>query len=84
MKRAVACFANIQEGRDAEFLRDLAIIANSFPGCSLLRLFSDRTFHRSGYLIAGNPESVASAVIALAGEAISRINLNSQERLLDP
>jgi glutamate formiminotransferase len=84
MRRAIACFANIQEGRDPQILRDLALVADSVPGCSLLRLFSDRTFHRSGFLIAGNPESVSTAVIALAGAAISRINLTSPERLSDP
>ena len=84
MQRAVACFANIQEGRDAQILHELASVANSVPGCSLLRLFSDRTFHRSGFLIAGEPECVSNAVIALSKAAISKINLAAPERASDP
>jgi glutamate formiminotransferase len=84
MKRAIACFANIQEGRDAQILTELATVASSVPGCYLLRLFSDRTFHRSGFLLAGLPESVSRATVALTGAAISRINLCSPERLSDP
>ena len=32
LKRAIVCFANIQEGRDVMLLRDLATAASSFPG----------------------------------------------------
>jgi glutamate formiminotransferase len=83
MRRAIACFANIQEGRDSQLLSDLALIANSVSGCTLLRLFSDRTFHRSGFLLAGQPEAVGKATLILTEAAVSRINLTSPERLED-
>ena len=44
MRRAVVCFANVQEGRDPKLLREIASAATSVPGASLVRMFSDRTF----------------------------------------
>mmetsp|Transcript_57116 Transcript_57116/g.92424 ORF Transcript_57116/g.92424 Transcript_57116/m.92424 type:complete len:320 (-) Transcript_57116:435-1394(-) len=83
MRRAVVCFANIQEGRDPKILRELAESAASVPGASLVRMFSDRTFHRSGLCIVGGPEAVSDAVFALVKNSVTKIDLASPERLSD-
>ena len=77
------CFANVQEGRDPKILRELSEAASSVPGAWLVRLFSDRTFHRSGLCIVGMPDSVGQAVVSLVTKAKSVINLVSPERLTD-
>jgi glutamate formiminotransferase len=53
------------------------------PGAALIRMFSDRTFHRSGLCIMGGPEAVSDAVFALVQKAVARINLVSPDRLQD-
>ena len=83
MKRGIACFANVQEGRNALILSHLANIANSIPGCKLVRLFSDHTFHRSGFLLAGSPDAVGMAAVALTREAVKSIDLVSPDRISD-
>ena len=84
MRRAVVCFANVQEGRDPKLLREIASAATSVPGASLVRMFSDRTFHRSGLCFVGVPEAVGDAVFALVKTALARINLIAPDRLSDP
>ena len=84
MRRAVVCFANVQEGRDPKLLREIASAATSVPGASLVRMFSDRTFHRSGLCVVGGPEAVGDAVFALVKTALARINLIAPDRLSDP
>ena len=71
MRRAVVCFANVQEGRDPKLLREIASAATSVPGASLVRMFSDRTFHRSGLCVVGGPEAVGDAVFALVKTALA-------------
>ena len=82
-RKILACFANIQEGRDGKLLAELASVASSVPGAHLLRLFSDKDFHRSALLIAGAPEAVGKAVFALTGAAVARIDLCSPDRVDD-
>lgn len=83
LRRAVVCFANVQEGRDPKVLRELSEAAASVPGILLpqqlrnarhlhsvagawlVRMFSDRTFHRSGLCIVGVPESVGQVASPL-------------------
>mmetsp|Transcript_16387 Transcript_16387/g.41365 ORF Transcript_16387/g.41365 Transcript_16387/m.41365 type:complete len:318 (+) Transcript_16387:46-999(+) len=79
LKRAIVCFANIQEGRNAALLRDIAKRASAVPGAALLRIFSDHSFHRSGLCIAGEDDAVADAVFQIAAGARDGINLATPE-----
>ena len=80
LKRAVCCFANVQEGRNPQILRDLAEAASSVPGAWLVRVFSDRTFDRSGLCILGEHDAVGDAVVAMVTKALDHIDLTSAER----
>eukprot|EP00960_Hanusia_phi_P076365 768551-Hanusia_phi.AAC.7 len=79
----LVCMANVQEGRDARKLRAMAEAASSIPRAWLLRVFSDRTFHRSGFCLAGAPDAVGEAAIALSKQAADCIDLTSPERIAD-
>ncbi|KAJ1481961.1 Formiminotransferase subdomain-containing protein [Baffinella frigidus] len=79
-RAAVCCFANVQEGRSPRILREIAEAAGSVPGAALVRVFSDRTFDRSGLCILGEGEAVGDAVVAMVTKALERIDLTSEDR----
>ncbi len=69
---------NVSEGRDLAALRAIgeAFEAN---GARLLDRHEDPDHHRAVYTLAGEPGSLAQAVLAGAREAIARIDLTAHE-----
>ena len=57
----------------------LTVLPFPIAAASLLRIFSDRSFHRSGFCIAGDDEAVGKAVVAVAALATKRIDLSTPE-----
>jgi glutamate formiminotransferase len=82
MRKMLACFANVQEGRNEAFLREL-VHSTAVPGAVLVRLFSDRVYHRSGFLILGTPAAVGESAFALTKHAVTNIDLASRSRAED-
>ncbi len=65
---------NVSEGRDAATIEALAA-AVRVPGARLLDLHSDPDHERSVLTVAGDPLAVQDAMVALAAEAMERIDL---------
>ena len=65
---------NVSEGRDPPTVAALAD-AVRLPGVRLLNVHSDPDHNRSVLTVAGDPLAVQDAMVALAGEAMERIDL---------
>ena len=67
---------NVSEGRDASVIR---AIGQTFSGegVRLLDVHFDADHHRSVYTLAGSPSALSDALLAGAGEAVSRIDVMS-------
>jgi len=65
---------NVSEGRDAATVAALADAAR-VPGVRLLDVHSDPDHNRSVLTVAGDPLALQDAMVALAGEAMERIDL---------
>ena len=65
---------NVSEGRDAATVAALADAAR-LPGVRVLNVHSDPDHNRSVLTVAGDPLSLQDAMVALAGEAMERIDL---------
>lgn len=65
---------NLSEGRDSTTI-DLAVEAAQRCGATVLHRTSDAVHHRSVITIAGGPEAVCGAAVAIAGVAVQRIDL---------
>ena len=68
---------NVSEGRDPDTIAALCD-AVRIPGVRLLDVHSDADHNRSVLSVAGDPLAVQDAMIALAGEAMERIDLRRQ------
>jgi len=77
--RLAECVVNISEGRDRAIIERIAGAARAAPGVALLDLHADASHHRSVLTLAGPPDSLGGAVLALAREALDRIDLTRHE-----
>jgi len=66
---------NFSEGRRGETIEALARAARGAEGARLLDYSADRDHNRSVFTLAGSPEGVAGAAIALCRVAAERIDL---------
>jgi glutamate formiminotransferase / 5-formyltetrahydrofolate cyclo-ligase len=66
---------NVSEGRDQSAIEQ---IANAFDA-GLLDVHSDADHHRSVFTLAGDPGSLAQAVLSGAAEAVNQVDLNAHE-----
>jgi len=77
----IECVANVSEGRDARVLAALAAVIRAVPGAHLADVHSDADHHRSVFTILGAPSVVEAAALALAGAALSRIDMREHHGL---
>lgn len=73
----VECVPNVSEGRDPAAIERL-VAAVDRPGVALLDLHSDPDHNRSVLTLAGHPEPLEEAVLALARQALQEIDLRTQ------
>jgi glutamate formiminotransferase len=66
---------NVSEGRRPEVIARLAAAAASVPGAHLLHSSSDADHHRTVFTLAGEPEPLIAALLALLAEALSAVDL---------
>ncbi len=72
------CVPNVSEGRRSEVVERLAAAAGGAPGAQLLDVSSDPDHDRTVLTLAGEPEPLHRALVALAGAAVAAIDLNRQ------
>jgi glutamate formiminotransferase len=65
---------NVSEGRDQDTI-DALVEATSVPGVRVMDVHSDIDHNRSVLTVAGDPLALQDAIVALAGEAMERIDL---------
>jgi glutamate formiminotransferase len=70
------CVPNVSEGRRPEVVARLAAAAASAPGARLLDLSSDPDHNRSVLTLAGDPEGLHHALLALYEAVLAEIDLN--------
>ncbi|MBI3723208.1 glutamate formimidoyltransferase [bacterium] len=73
------CVPNFSEGRDARTIEAIAGAALSVRGVALLDAHRDPDHNRSVLTLAGAPDALAEAVFRSVREAVSRIDLRSQQ-----
>ena len=75
MKRLIECVPNFSEGRDASKVDALVDVMRGVPGVFVLDRESDADHNRSVITLAGEPYSVAEAVLRGIGKAAEIIDL---------
>jgi glutamate formiminotransferase/formiminotetrahydrofolate cyclodeaminase len=75
MKRLIECVPNFSEGRDASKVDALVDVMSGVPGVFVLDRESDADHNRSVVTLAGEPYSVAEAVLRGIGKATELIDL---------
>ena len=75
MKRLIECVPNFSEGRDASKVDALVDVMRGVPGVFVLDRESDADHNRSVITLAGEPYSVAEAVLRGIGKAAELIDL---------
>src|SRR6202040_1157782 len=75
MKRLIECVPNFSEGRDASKVDALVDVMRGVPGVFVLDRESDADHNRSVVTLAGEPYSVAEAVLRGIGKATELIDL---------
>jgi glutamate formiminotransferase len=73
----IECIPNVSEGRRPDVVEELAAAIRGVPGVRLLDFSSDPSHNRSVYTLVGSEDAVESAVLALVGAAIPRIDLRT-------
>ncbi len=66
---------NLSEGRRPRVLDGLAAAVMRVQGARLLHRTADPDHHRAVFTVAGPPAALQAAMVALAGEAVTRIDL---------
>jgi glutamate formiminotransferase len=69
------CVPNVSEGRRPEVVARLAAAAASVPGARLLDVSSDPDHNRSVLTLAGEPEGLHRALLALYAAALAEVDL---------
>lgn len=75
-KTTLLAVPNVSEGRDERTIRAVAGAFTAHPGVRLLDIHSDADHHRSVFTLAGEPGSLAAAVLRGAREAVDRIDIS--------
>lgn len=73
----IECVPNVSEGRRADVIQALADAVRAVPGVRLLNRSSDVSHNRSVFTLAGPPEPLRAAVVALFARAVSSIDLRT-------
>jgi len=68
---------NVSEGRDSVALAAIGDAFASSPGVRLLDVHQDRDHHRAVFSLAGEPGTLAEALLAGAREAVARIDVSA-------
>lgn len=79
MAKIVECVPNISEGRNEEVIQAVLDQVRRTPGVTLLDYSSDANHNRTVITYIGDPKGVADATVALAREAVARIDLNHHQ-----
>lgn len=79
MAKIVECVPNISEGRNEEIIQAVLDKVRQTPGVTLLDYSSDANHNRTVITYIGDPQGVANATVALAREAVARIDLNHHQ-----
>lgn len=75
MRAALECVPNVSEGRRPEVVRRLAEAVRSRPGARLLDLSTDPDHDRTVLTLAGDPDALVRALLALFEVAVAEIDL---------
>ena len=78
MTKIVECIPNFSEGRDAGRVEELAIVARSVPGVTLLDYSSDASHNRSVFTLVGDPVGIAEVAFQLCKKASEIIDMTKQ------
>jgi glutamate formiminotransferase len=73
------CVPNLSEGRRPEVVAELFAAASSTPGVRLLDASSDPDHNRSVLTLAGEPDALHEALLALYTVALREIDLNGHQ-----
>lgn len=79
MAQIVECIPNISEGRNPQVIEAVVDRVRQTPGVTLLRYSSDTSHNRTVISFLGSPQGVLEAAVALAKEAVARIDLNHHQ-----
>jgi len=71
----IQCAPNFSEGRDPEVMEAMVAAVRQVPGVCLVDHSADPDHHRMVITYLGSPEGVAQASLAVAREAVERIDL---------
>jgi len=75
MAKVVECIPNFSEGRNKEHLEELAVVAKSVQGVSLLDYSADADHNRSVYTLVGDPTGIAEVAFLLCKKASELIDM---------
>jgi glutamate formiminotransferase len=73
----IECIPNISEGRSAALVREIGEPFRRVRGVALLHTHSDPDHHRSVFTVAGEPEPLFDALVAMYRNAVGRIDMRS-------
>ena len=79
MNRLIECVPNFSEGRDMAKVDEIVRSMSGVAGAWILDRTSDADHNRSVVTLAGEPESVAEAVIRAAGKAAELIDMTTHK-----
>jgi glutamate formiminotransferase / 5-formyltetrahydrofolate cyclo-ligase len=79
MPQIIECVPNFSEGRDPERIKAIEDAVRAVPGVRVLDLSSDPDHNRSVLTLVGDGEGLISAVRALFGAALPRIDLRHHQ-----
>ena len=79
MAQIVECIPNISEGRNPQMIEAVVDRVRQTPGVTLLGYSSDTSHNRTVISFLGSPQGVLEAAVALAKEAVARIDLNHHQ-----
>jgi len=78
MTKIVECIPNFSEGRDAGRVEELAVVARSIAGVTLLDFSSDASHNRSVFTLIGDPSGIAEVAFRLCKRASELIDMTKQ------
>ena len=75
MPKIVECIPNFSEGRNAGHVEQLAVVARSISGVTLLDYSSDANHNRSVFTLIGDPAGIAEVAFLLCKKASELIDM---------
>lgn len=79
MTKLVQIIPNFSEGQDETFLEELAEIAQSVAGITLINYSTDASHNRSGYTLVGNPQAAAEVAFQMIKYAMEKIDMTQHQ-----